>query len=151
MVTLLASLAGFITSIIPEVLKIFKDFNDKKHHLQVLEKQIEYGKFNNIKSFHKTQFVEQQESQSSLYSTYKSGIGWVDALNGSVRPMLAYSFFMMYAGVKIVQYLTINHTTTPPIGYIDIIWSIDDQAIFASIISFYFGQRTFNKVWKNKV
>ena len=32
---------------------------------------------------------------------------------------------------------------------IEIIWNTDDQAIFASIISFYFGQRTFSKSLKN--
>ncbi|OZG32274.1 hypothetical protein RiCNE_02800 [Rickettsia endosymbiont of Culicoides newsteadi] len=31
MITLLASITGFISSIIPEILKILKDQNDKKH------------------------------------------------------------------------------------------------------------------------
>ena len=39
MITLLASIAGFITSIVPEIIKYFKDINDKKHELDILEKQ----------------------------------------------------------------------------------------------------------------
>jgi hypothetical protein len=31
---------------------------------------------------------------------------------------------------------------------LEIIWNIDDQAIFAGIISFYYGQRTFKQTWK---
>ena len=43
MITLLASIAGFISSIIPEIVKYFKDANDKKHELAIVEKQIEYN------------------------------------------------------------------------------------------------------------
>jgi arginine repressor len=43
MITLLASIAGFISSIIPEIVKYFKDANDKKHELAILEKQIQYN------------------------------------------------------------------------------------------------------------
>ena len=37
MITLLASIAGFISSIIPEIIKYFKDINDKKHELNILD------------------------------------------------------------------------------------------------------------------
>ena len=36
----------------------------------------------------------------ALYKTYNVGIKWVDALNGTVRPILAYSFFLLYSAVK---------------------------------------------------
>ncbi|MCC8417003.1 MAG: hypothetical protein LN588_00340 [Rickettsia endosymbiont of Bryobia graminum] len=81
---------------------------------------------------------------------YEHYINWIDALNGSVHPVLAYSFFLMYAIVKYLQYKTIKNATVL-IEYINILWNIDDQAIFAGIISFYFGQRMFNKLWKRKI
>jgi hypothetical protein len=148
MITLLASIAGFISSIIPEILKFLRDRNDKRHELNVLDRQIEYSKNNQSKILDEIDISRDLAEQASLYSTYKSGINWVDALNGSVRPVLAYSFFIMYVWIKFVQYKTIKSTAL--IEYIDIIWSVDDQAIFAGIISFYFGQRTFSKLWKNK-
>ena len=46
----------------------------------------------------------------------------------------------MYMGVKYVQYVAIS-STSHVIEYIEIIWSVDDQAIFADIISFYYGQQ----------
>jgi hypothetical protein len=52
--------------------------------------------------------------------------------------------------VKYLQYAAISRTSHV-IEYIEIIWSTDDQAIFAGIISFYYGQRTFQKLWKNKI
>jgi hypothetical protein len=56
----------------------------------------------------------------------------------------------MYAYIKYVQYRTIQSTAIL-VEYLDVLWNIDDQAIFAGIISFYFGQRIFNKLWKRKM
>ena len=147
MVTLLASIAGFISSIIPEIIKYFKDINDKKHELDILNKQIEYNATNAAKSLEEIHISRDILEQASLYSTYKTEIKWVDTLNGSVRPILAYSFFLMYVGVKYLQYKAIS-SSAYIIEYMEIIWNIDDQAIFAGIISFYYGQQTFRRVWK---
>ncbi|WP_232048134.1 hypothetical protein [Rickettsia conorii] len=44
MITLLAAITGFISSIIPEILKIYKDINDKKHEINILDRQIANNK-----------------------------------------------------------------------------------------------------------
>ena len=150
MITLLASIAGFISSIIPEIVKYFKDENDKKHELAILEKQIQYNQTAASRSLEEIHISRDIQEQASLYATYKTEITWVDAVNGLVRPVLAYSFFIMYMVVKYLQYAAISRTSHV-IEYIEIIWSTDDQAIFAGIISFYYGQRTFQKLWKNKI
>ncbi|RTK92642.1 MAG: hypothetical protein EKK61_03400 [Rickettsiales bacterium] len=149
MITLLASIAGFISSIVPEIIKYFKDANDKKHELNIFDRQIEYNKLNQIRSMEEIHVNRDALEQASLYSTYTSNIKWVDTLNGSVRPVLAYSFFLMYVSVKYLQYKAITESAYI-IEYLEVIWSIDDQAIFAGIISFYYGQRTFRNFWKNK-
>ncbi len=149
MITLLASIAGFIGSLIPEILKMIKDRFDKKHELDIIDLEIkkqQYVKTSNDKNtLHKYDI----QCQKQLYATYSSGINWVDALNSSVRPVLAYSFFFMYSAVKYAQYFSIKQQPIL-IEYLNILWTVDDQAIFAGIISFYFGQRTFNKLWKIK-
>ncbi len=150
MITLLASIAGFISSVIPEIVKYFKDVNDKKHELAILAKQIEYSQTAANKSLEEIHISRDIQEQASLYATYKTEITWVDAINGLVRPVLAYSFFIMYMSIKYMQYSAIS-ATSHVIEYIEIIWSVDDQAIFAGIISFYYGQRTFQKLWKNKI
>ena len=142
MITLLASIAGFLTSLIPEILRFLKDRLDKSHELQIMDKQIRFSKMAGGKTPEEIQMTRDVIEQLSLYSTYKTGIDWVDALNGTVRPVLAYSFFGMYAVIKIIQYQYITRTALL-VEYVDVIWSIDDQAIFASIVSFYFGQRAF--------
>ena len=49
MITLLAAITGFISSIIPEILKIYKDINDKKHEINILDRQIANNKLNQSK------------------------------------------------------------------------------------------------------
>ena len=145
MITLLASITGFISSIIPEIIKYFKDINDKKHELAILEKKMEYQAADISRTIDESRISQEILNNAALYSTYKTNINWVDTLNGSVRPILAYSFFIMYIGVKYLQYKAIsNHAHL--IEYLEIIWNINDQAIFAGIISFYYGQRTFRKL-----
>ncbi len=145
MTTLLASLIGFISSIIPEVLRFIKDSHDKKHELNIMDRQISFSK----KSEEIKEIPVNYDliAQAQLYSTYHTGISWVDGFNGMVRPILAYSFFILYSVAKFLQYKAI--LSAPTGVYLDIIWSSEDQAIFAGIISFYFGQRTFSKM-RNK-
>ncbi|XLM33537.1 MAG: hypothetical protein QFX12_05580 [Rickettsia africae] len=44
MITLLMAITGFMSSIIPEILKIYKDINDKKHEINILDRQIANNK-----------------------------------------------------------------------------------------------------------
>ncbi|PCJ28991.1 MAG: hypothetical protein COA94_03005 [Rickettsiales bacterium] len=147
MVTLLASIAGFLTSIIPEIIKYFKDMNDKEHELSILEIQMQYNRDNDARSLEEIYVARDILEQASLYATFESKIWWVDMLNGSVRPVLAYSFFIMYVAVKYLQYNAIS-ASAHIVEHIEIIWNIDDQAIFASVVSFYYGQRTFRRSYR---
>jgi hypothetical protein len=146
MVTILASLLGFIGSILPEVFKIFRDKNDKKHELSILEKQIELQKLGINSKLSEVDAGVDIAHSKALYSTYKTGITWVDALNGTVRPVLAYAFFTLYALVKILQLCLLNPSAGDLVGYVNLIWNNEDQAIFAAVVSFYFGQRSVTKM-----
>ena len=145
MITILASLVGFISSLIPEIMKFFLDKNDKKHELQILEQQIKIKKETNLSQLEEIIAMNSFKESQSLYKTYKTGICWVDALNGTVRPVLAYSFFAIYTFIKYLQYKVISSSVTIN-EIVNILWSVDDQAIFAGIISFYFGQRAVTKL-----
>ena len=144
MITLLASIAGFISSIFPELIKLQRDKYDEEHELAILNRQIEISKTKANDRLEEIYLAKDLMETSSIYSTYKSGINWVDTLNATVRHVLAYSFFALYCLIKCIQFNSIDISQTYLLS--EIIWNIDDQAIFAGIISFYFGQRTFNKM-----
>ena len=143
MITLFASIVGFIGSIIPEIIKIVKSHKENLHELAILDKKIELSKIeqNNTNN-------NLQDAIEKIYFTPKCEEKfenkWVESLNASVRPVIAYGFFIVYLLMKIVKYKVIAQHNI--IHVIDIIWEAEDQASFAGIISFYFGQRTFRKI-----
>jgi hypothetical protein len=69
----------------------------------------------------------------------------VDALNGTVRPVLAYAFFLLYFTVKCMQFALIDWGQPPLPWQVQALWGAEDQAIFAGIIAFYYGQRAMGK------
>lgn len=145
MITLFGSLFGFISSMIPEVFQFFKDREDKKHELKILEMQLAQQRQGHSQRLEEISVQADISESTAIYKTYTTGIHWIDALNGSVRPVLAYSFFLLYALTKFLQMLLINEITPE---LLPVLWGEEDQAIFAGIISFYFGQRAFAKFRK---
>lgn len=149
MTTLLASLIGFISSIIPEIIKYFKDISDKKHEHALLTQHIKCTNKEKLREIEDMRIVRDILEQESLYTTYYCKNKWINALNASVRPLIAYCFFSLYVYVKYVQYMAVTKSDNL-LDYLNILWTLDDQAIFAGIISFYFGQRTFRRIWLDR-
>lgn len=144
MITLIASMVGFLSSIIPDVLKILKSHKDNQHQINVIDQQIRAYDKGITTEFEAYKLKTDNDEAKNLYTTYKSGIRWVDTINASVRPSLAYAFFALYAFIKYKQFILFEAENN--LYYlIDHLWTVDDQAIFAGIISFYFGQRAFIK------
>jgi hypothetical protein len=126
MITLLASLLGFISSMFPSFIKVWQDKADKKHELSILDLQIEADRKRAGSRLEAISAYHDIEATKALYKTYHTGVSWIDAFNGTVRPAVAYGFFGLYAWVKVSTGLS---------------WAEEDQAIFASVIAFYYGQR----------
>ncbi len=149
MVTLLGSLIGFISAAFPDLLKIWRDAADRKHELTILRLQMEQAAQGHQQRLEEINAQADIAESKALYKTYYSGIKWVDALNGTVRPVLAYAFFLLYFTIKCMQFAMVDLGNPLP-WHMDMLWSVEDQAIFAGIISFYFGQRAMSKVRSGK-
>lgn len=145
MMTLLATLLGFISSTFPDLLKLWKDGADRKHELAILQMQLEQQRQGHVNRLEEIQIAADSVEAKALYKTYNVGIKWVDTFNGTVRPVLAYSFFILYAVVKYAQ-VSMLLDYAPVVEAITHIWHEEDQTIFAGIISFYFGARAFSKL-----
>lgn len=135
MITLFGSLLGFFGAAFPEIMKMWRERMDKTHELAILDRQMDLQKAGHDQRMEAIGAWADVAEMKEIYRTYVTHIPWVDALNGTVRPVLAYAFFALYVFVKIQQ---VAHTPWQ-------IWQEDDRAIFAGIISFYFGQRAMQK------
>lgn len=147
--TLLATLVGFISSAFPDLLKIWRDAADRKHELTILRMQMEQQAQGHSQRLEEINAQADISETRALYRTYSTGIRWVDALNGTVRPVLAYTFFLLYFVIKCMQFAVVDLSNPLP-WHMATLWSVEDQAIFAGIISFYFGQRAMSKVRQGK-
>ena len=153
MISLIASLAGFLTSLLPTILQMVREYREHRHELELFDRQIKLQhKGGNTKSLEimpigAANSLAQISDNSHLYKTYNSGIKFVDAINGLVRPFMAYGFFALYGLVKLIQLRSLQELGNPEL-LASIWWNEEDQAIFATILSFYFGHRAASKITK---
>ena len=156
MISLLGTLMGFGTSIIPEILGYFKQSQANKQELAMLEARAKYAEqISKLK-------VEELDAEADIAETkgiyehdrsIQSG-GFVNSLRGSVRPVITYLFFLMFAAVKGTKiYAMIVNQNIDWATAVDAAWDDETAAIFSAIIAFWFGNRAMSKAraWvKNK-
>ena len=144
MFSLLGSLLGFGTSFLPKVMDYFQDKQDKKHELQLMDKQLEQQiQIGNQKLDMVHVEADIRETEALLKSQTaltKSSSQWITDLAASVRPFITYLLFVEFMGLTMLL----------AGGYIDnemysLIWSDEVVGIWAAVISFWFGSRTFNR------
>lgn len=148
MVTLVSTLIGFLGAMVPEAFSLLRERSDRRFEREMLEMQLRQQAQASSERLEEVRSRSDVLEARALYTTWKSGVEWVDALNGSVRPVLAYAFFLLYASTKLLQWQTLADGAPLPWqiqSLIQSLWGEEDQAIFAGIISFYFGQRAFQK------
>ena len=143
MIAILGSLLGFFSSSIPSIFKYLQDKADKAHELQLMQLQMQYASMQLQQQLQAVELQAQIAQDSGLYKTYNTGITWVDALNGTVRPVLSYAFFLLYALIKYMQFYALEPSLSTLAAHTDVLWTQNDSVIFSSIVSFYFGSRYF--------
>lgn len=145
MLTLLGSFLGLLGSFVPEILKHLRDRFDKQHELALLDRQMELMKTNHHQRLQAIDALGDIYEAQVLYNHARpTRIPWVDALSGSVRPVITYVFFLLYGSVKVAQGFLLAHGV--PVAQILVhLWHPEDQALFAAVMSFWFGQRSLLK------
>ncbi len=168
MIALLSALLGFFSSAFPEFIRLFREQKDRSHEITLLHLQMEYDR----QKLREARDAQQAEHAYKLEAIalerdmresadlnnrpdgsgeHKTGLWAVDALSGSVRPLITYLLFAMYACVKYAQYQLLVAPALPwqqPITHLQAmvsLWSDDDMAVFTAIIAFWFGSRMFRR------
>jgi len=148
MISLLGTLLGFGTSIVPEVLGYFKQNQANKQELLMLEAKAKYAdKLSELK-------IQELDAQAEIEETkglyaHDSGIdagGFVNGLRGSVRPVITYAFFILFCTIKgVTLYAMVTTSGMDLTAGMLSIWDEETQAIFSAIIAFWFGNRAMSK------
>jgi hypothetical protein len=144
MLTLLGSLLGFISSAFPDLLRLWQDHQDRKHELAILDRQMEQMRLGHTQRLEEIAVEADIAESKALYrhDSRLSGVKWVDGLRASVRPVITYAFFLLFTTVKTAAlYVLVNEQGLSIIQALPQIWDPETQALFAAVMSFWFGQR----------
>lgn len=155
MLTILSMIVGFVSSLAPEFLKMVQDKGDKKHELAMMKIQIEATEKGyeykadevGMEAYRDMVVAAHQEQAETL----KLASGWVVDLSASVRPVVTYLFMISFVGFKVAAFCAAINPNLPwqeAMTYTQAmlaVWGEEETAIFAGIISYWFGDRAMAK------
>jgi hypothetical protein len=160
MLSLISSLMGFAAGGLPKVLDFVQDRGDKKHELAMMaanrEREIALAREGFVAQARveeiKTEQIEMQTQAQEKLAMWKHdmkiGEGastWVINLRASVRPVVTYVFVGLLVVIDIAGIWYAYSTGVAFAEAMDMVFSDDEMAILAAIISFHFGGRAFSK------
>ena len=152
MISLLGSLLGFGTSFLPEVLNYFRANQDHKHEMERMRVQAEVME---KQSALKLQELDKEADIAETKGIYEhdrsiDAGGFVNGLRGSVRPVITYAFFLMFAATEIVIIVNVFEAGGDWTQAVELMWTDETEALFAAIMSFWFGNRAVSKYMSAK-
>ena len=142
MLTLLGSLLGFGTSLLHKVMDYFQDKADKKHELEIMRAQAEIeldktaieANIREIEAIHKEHAGVVRKASRFFIN-----------LSASVRPIVTYLFVIEWCVITYAIAFLLIRQDGVTIEALRQILDQDFMAIFAAIISFWFGDRRFGR------
>jgi hypothetical protein len=147
MLTLIATAIGFISSAFPDVMKMYKEKQDRKHDIKILEMKMESMKLGHDLSMQELNAKADVSETTALYdhASLPSNIGWVEGLRASVRPILTYAFFILFAFIKVSILIVLVKEGASIFQAATYIWDPETAALFAAVITFWFGHRALQR------
>lgn len=135
----------------------FKDRdNERKHELAMVDKQLEFQKLTGQQKMDEMRIDQQTQISLGELSALGEAIrsqtemvkiagGWVASLSASVRPVITYWIFGLYAAVKtsliVAAFLESGEVTTA----LRLSWTPDDLGVLMLILGFWFVGRSAEK------
>ena len=152
MITLLGSLLGFGTSFLPEVLNYFKRGQEQKHELQRMKMEIELmAKRSEFKIQELDKEAEIKEAEGLYKHDSVDAGGFINALRGSVRPIITYAFFSLFVAIKVTALISLMSLPEMQLNMaLSMIWDDQTAGLFSAIMAFWFGNRAVSKYYKAK-
>ena len=150
MIALLGSALGFGTSFLPQVLDFF---NKKQEHKNKLEEMKLRGELAaqgvNLELQVLDKKAEIAETRA-LYGYANPTGGFSAGLSASVRPIITYMFFALFMATKAVIMLRVMQDGGDWMQGVELMFDDETKALFAAVISFWFGQRSVSKFMGKK-
>lgn len=145
MIALLGSLLGFGTSFLPQLLEFMNKGQDHKNKLELMRLQGELAAQGvNLQLQVLDKQAEIAETQA-MYNYANPSSGFGAGLAASVRPIITYLFFALFMASKAVVMIKVMEQGGDWTESVDLMFDDETKALFAAIISFWFGNRAVSK------
>lgn len=147
MITLLGSLIGFASAALPDMLSLWQEHKNRQHQIAMADLHMKQQQLQHV---HKLKEINTKADIAEIKSLHKhdnqpTGYKWIEGLRSSVRPVITYAFFLLFAIVKLAVLISLLEQGTSVHNSILHIWDDETQALFAAVMSFWFGQRAMSK------
>ena len=153
MISLLGSLLGFGTSFLPSLLDLFKQKQSDKQAILLLEAKSKYAE---QMSKYKIQELDAEADIAEAKAIYahaeelakNNTSPFIGALQASVRPVITYLLFSVFAFVKVTQVIMAVQGGGDVLQGVVAAWDLETQAMFSAVIAFWFGNRMMKSAKK---
>ncbi len=147
MLTLIATALGLVSSLFPDLMKMWKDKESRKHDIKILELQMQARQLGHELNMDEVRARADISETKAIYdhASIPSNVNWVEGLRASVRPVITYSFFILFTFVKVSTLILIAREGAGMLDGATYIWDSETQSLFAAIVSFWFGHRALQR------
>jgi len=145
---LLGSVLGFGGSVVPAITDHFKTKANNKFELQKMEKMAELraaGYDHEMKMYEQMGADKEHDRLIQHDISINQSTGIIAGLQKSVRPVITYAFFGLFCAIEYTLLMQAMEEGKSVAESINILWDDDTKAIFAAIMSFWFGSRAVEK------
>lgn len=153
--TLVGTLFGGLFRMAPEILKWMDRKDERKHELSMFDKQLEADHMKGDQALaqinaNAAAAMGAGEIQALIEATkaqaVPSGIRWVDGINSLMRPLITFWWVVvLYTAALVAQYLFLIDGGSSMAAAILKLWGVEEKALVASIVSFWFVDRSLRK------
>jgi hypothetical protein len=147
MIALLGSLLGFGSSFLPEILNFFKANQQQKHRMAMMRLETELAQQRAEMKLVELDKQADIEETKGLYEHDRSidAGGFINALRGSVRPVITYAFFGLFVATKIVIMIKVTQSGGDWMQAVELMFDPETQGLFSAVLAFWFGNRAISK------
>ena len=153
MLSIIGSLLGFASSTAPAIMDHFQAKDNRKHEIDRMKTLAEIkaqGVDLDMKVYEQMGADKEHERLIAHDTAIQQSQGWTSVLQKSVRPVITYAFFGLFATIEITLLMDAIEKGTEFSEAIQLLWDDETKAIFAAIISFWFGSRAIEKARSRK-
>lgn len=152
--TILGGALGGIARLAPEVLKFFDSKDERKHELRMGEQNLKLVELQQKGQLAVADVEVQGKQFTAAMEAIRAGveaqgkptgIRWVDALSSSVRPIITYWIFLLYAAVKTAVLSVAIETQASLENALMASWTASDDAMLSAVLTFWFVGRVWDK------